>query len=305
MNVSLTEIAELTGGELLGDGNLVVTGVAGLAEARDGDLTFAKKELLDKLSDCRATAVLVPAKADAPVAQVVVEDPYLAFTRVLALVEKETRPLPEGIHASAVVEEGAELGEGVGLGPCAVVGSGAKLGARSVVCANASIGPNCELGEDCLIYTNVAIREGVKIGGRTIIHPNTTIGGDGFGYLQVSKKHVKIPQVGGVEIGNDVEIGCNCTVDRGTMGNTVIGNGVKIDNHSHIAHNCRIGDDCLLVAYARLGGSVVLGRNVILAEDVGVTDHVTLGDGCVATGLSRVSKSWPAGSVIGGTPAMR
>ena len=305
MRVTLAEIAELTGGELAGDGDLVITGVASLEDAGPGDITFAKAEFVNKLAQCRASAVLTPRGAETEIPHVAVHDPYVAFVRVLAVVGRELAALPEGVHPSAVVGEGADLAAGVALGPCATVGAHTRIGLRSVVCANASVGPNCTIGEACVIHANVAVREGVTIGDRTILHSNTTIGGDGFGYLQADGHHVKIPQVGGVVIGDDVEIGCNCTVDRGTMGDTTIGNGVKIDNHSHIAHNCRIGDGCLLVAYARMGGSVVLGRNVVLAEDVGITDHVELGDGCIATGTARVSKSWPAGSVIGGSPAIK
>jgi len=304
MRISLSEIAKLTGGELAGDAALTVTGVAPLAEAGPGDLTFAREEFLDRLPACRGAAALVPRRAAGAIAQIVVPDPYLAFVRVLQAVERDLKPLPSGVHPSAVVEEGAELGEAAGLGPCAVVGKGSKIGARTVVCANATIGPGCRIGPDCVIHSGVAVRERVVIGARTVIHNNTTIGGDGFGYLQVEGCQVKVPQVGSVEIGDDVEIGCNCTIDRGTLGNTVIGNGVKMDNHCHIAHNCRIGDHSVLVAFARMGGSTVLGRNVLLAEDVGITDHVTLGDRCVVTATARVSKSWPAGSVIGGAPAM-
>jgi UDP-3-O-[3-hydroxymyristoyl] glucosamine N-acyltransferase len=140
---------------------------------------------------------------------------------------------------------------------------------------------------------------------RTIIHCCTTIGGDGFGYLQVEGRNVKIPQVGTVEIGDDVEIGCNCTIDRATMDKTVIGNGVKMDNHSHIAHNCQIGDHAVLIAYARMGGSTTLGKNVVLCEDVGLTNGISLGDRCIVGAGSKVTHSWPADSVILGAPAQR
>jgi UDP-3-O-[3-hydroxymyristoyl] glucosamine N-acyltransferase len=304
MKLTLADVARLTGGQAFGDPGMVLTGVAGIEEAGRGDLTFAKEDALDRVPACRASAVIVPSRVEAKPAQVVVKDPHLAFVRVLEVVEKERAWVPKGVHARAVLDEGAQLGPDAAVGPGAVIGSRSRIGARTLVHANATIGPDCVIGDDCVIHPGVVLRERVVIGNRTIIHANTTLGGDGFGYLQVEGRQVKVPQVGGVRIGDDVEIGCNCTVDRGATGDTAIGNGVKIDNHSHIAHNCRIGDHCILVAYARLGGSVVLGRNVILAEDVGVTDHVTLGDGCIVTATARVSKSWPAGSVIGGTPAV-
>lgn len=191
------------------------------------------------------------------------------------------------------------------MGAHAVIGDGRVLGDRAVVYANSTLGARCVLGADALIYSNVAIREEVRIGCRTIIHSGCSIGGDGFGYLQVEGRHVKVPQVGTVEIGDDVEIGCNCTVDRATMDKTIIEDGVKVDNHSHIAHNCRIGANSMLIAYARMGGSTTLGKNVMLAEDVGLTNGITLGDRCIVAASSKVSHSWPAGSVLFGAPAQR
>jgi len=304
MRYTVAEVALIAGGELHGDASVVITGVASLESARAGDLTFATREHLVRAASTAASAIVLPQVVPAlRIPQIVTAHPYLAFSRFLREVERERADLPQGIHPTAVVDPTAALGPEVALGPCAVVGARACIGARSRIGAHVVIGADCTLGEDVLIYPNVTIRERVRIGNRVIIHSGTTIGGDGFGYIQYEGRHVKVPQVGTVEIGDDVEIGCNCTIDRATMEKTVIGRGVKMDNHCHIAHNCIIGEDCLLVAYARIGGGTILGKGVLLAEDVGVTDHVKLGDGCIIGGTGKVSKDVPAGAIWWGNPA--
>jgi len=306
MRLTVGEIAALVGGKLEGDGAAIVERVASLDSAGPGDVTFARREHLKSARDSRATAVLLPEPVPGMrAAQVIVENPYYAFIILLRLVEKERRYPPRGIHPTAVLGENALVGEGAAIGAHAVLGDYCVLGDGAVIYPNVSIGAHCVIGAESVIYSNVSIREHVTIGRRTIIHSGASIGGDGFGYVQQGGVHVKVPQVGTVEIGDDVEIGCNCTVDRATVDKTVIGNGVKIDNHSHIAHNCRIGDHSMLIAYARMGGSTVLGKHVLLAEDVGLTNGITLGDGCIVGAASKVTRSWPAGSVIFGFPAQR
>jgi len=305
MRMTAAEIAELVKGELVGPGEAVATHVAGLKRAGEGAVTFARREFLKDAASTSAAVILVPEKVEAcRAAQVIVNNPYMAFITILEVVEKEQPRHPKGIHPAAVIGENVQLGEGVGLGPHAVIGDNTVIGDRTVIHPNTTIGANCSIGADCIIYANTAVRENTVIGDRTIIHSNCSIGGDGFGYLQVGG-HRKIPQVGRVVIGDDVEIGCNCTVDRATMDETVIGNGVKIDNHSHLAHNCVVGDNSLLVAYARMGGSTKLGKNVLILEDVGITNDVSIGDGAIVGASSKVSKSWPAGSVLLGAPAQK
>jgi UDP-3-O-[3-hydroxymyristoyl] glucosamine N-acyltransferase len=304
MRYTMREVAEIVGGELHGDPAVVVTDVASLEQAQQADISFATAENLDQAVRSGASALVVPRLVEGfhgP--QIVATDPYLAFLNLLRRVEGERQSLPKGIHPSAVVEEGVVLGQGVALGPHVVLCRGARLGARTVLCAGVYVGAESRLGDDCLVHPSVTIRERVRIGHRAIIHSGTTIGGDGFGFQRGEGTAVKVPQVGTVEIGDDVEIGCNCTVARATMDATVIGSGVKMDSHCHIAHNCRIGDNSVLVAYARIGGGTVIGKNVLLAEDVGVTDHVTLGDGCIVAGTAKVLKDIPAGAIVWGTPA--
>jgi UDP-3-O-[3-hydroxymyristoyl] glucosamine N-acyltransferase len=306
MKLTVSEIAKRVGGKVIGSGEGVVTGLASLETAGPGQATFARREHLKAVPGSRATAVLVPEAVEgAAPALVLVENPYFAFGALMRIVEAEQRDHPAGVHPTAVIGRNVMLGKDVGLGAHAVIGDDCVLGAGARIYPNTTVGARCRIGAETIIYSNVAVREDVTIGRRTIIHSNCSIGGDGFGYLQVERKHVKVPQVGGVEIGDDVEIGCNCTIDRATLDKTVIENGVKIDNHSHIAHNCRVGEDSMLIAYARMGGSTVVGRNVLMAEDVGLTNGIRIGDRCIIGGASKVSRSWPDDSVILGTPAQR
>lgn len=306
MRLTVSEIAELTGGKLIGDGEGVVTSLASLSTAGQGQVTFARREHLKEVAGSQATAILVPEEVQgARAALILTENPYFAFGKLMQLVEREQRAHPQGIHPAAVIGKNVALGKDVGLGAHVVIGDDSTIGDGARIYPNTTIGARCRVGAGTIIYSNVAVREDTSIGSRTIIHTCTSIGGDGFGYLQVEGKHVKIPQVGGVEIGDDVEIGCNCTIDRAALDKTVIENGVKIDNHSHIAHNCRIGENSMLIAYARMGGSTVLGKNVLLAEDVGLTNGITIGERSIIGASSKVSRSWPADSVILGAPAQR
>jgi len=306
MKMTVSEICQLVEGELIGWGDGVLEGLASLDTAGPGDITFARRDKLKAAAHSKATAVFVPERVEGmEAAQIVVENPYFAFGSLLHILAEEQCDHPREIHPTAVVGKDVQLGKGVALGAHAVVGDHCVLGDGVAIYPNATIGSHCTIGDDTVIHANVAVREYVTIGRNSVIHSCCTIGGDGFGYLQIGGKHVKIPQVGTVEIGDDVEIGCNCTIDRATMDKTVIGNGVKVDNHSHVAHNVQIGDDSMLVAYARIGGSTVLGKGVLLAEDVGITNNVTLGDGCMVGASSKVSHSWPAGSAILGAPAQK
>ena len=304
MRITLNQLAELTGGELVGDGWAQVVGVNTLDAAGPGEAAFARKDSLQAVPSCRAEVVFVPERAEGPANQIVVEDPHLAFIELLRLVEAELRPRPEGVHERAAVDPSARLGEDVAVGAGACIGPRTEIGARTVVHPNATVGADCRLGADCEVHPGAVLRERVLVGSRTVIHANSTVGGDGFGYVLSRGRRVKAPQVGRVVIGDDVEVGCNTTVDRGAVGDTVVEDGVKMDNHCHVAHNCRIGAGSVLVGYARMGGSTVLGKNCVLAEDAAVSDHITLGDGCIVTATARVAKSWPAGSVLGGAPAM-
>jgi UDP-3-O-[3-hydroxymyristoyl] glucosamine N-acyltransferase len=308
MDYTLREICTITGGTLVGDGNTRITGVASLEGARPGDITFVKgEEFVEKALKTRASALVVHREIkefkSALGGQIVVKDPFLAFVKILEVFSQERGKRHRGIHPPTLVAKTATIGREVSIGAYSVIEEGAVIGDRVTIYPMVYIGHNTKIGEDTLIYPMVSIREEVSIGKRVIIHSGTTIGGDGFGYLQVEGRHVKIPQVGTIEIGDDVEIGCNVTIARATLDKTVIARGVKIDNHSHVAHNVMIGEDTMLIAYAKIAGGAVIGKNVMIAEDVGITDHATIGDGCVIGGGSNVYKSLPPGSVVWGSPA--
>jgi len=306
MKLKASEIRDMVQGELIGSGEVVADRVASLDSAGPGAVTFAKHEFLRKARATEASIILVPERVEGCHAvQVVVPNPYMAFVRVLEVFERHQRAHPTGVHPTAVVGRDVRLGKDVGIGAHAVIGDNTVIGDRTVIYPNVTIGARCTIGDDVVIYSNTALREEVSVGHRSIIHNNCSIGGDGFGYIQVGGRHRKVPQVGRVVIGNDVEIGCNCTIDRATMDATRVGDGVKIDNHSHLAHNVEIGENSLLIAYCRIGGSTKVGRNVLILEDVGLTNGITIGDGCIIGACAKVSRSWPAGSQLLGTPAQK
>lgn len=305
MELLLREVREIIGGVLHGDGETRITGVGGLRHAKEGDLAFVKDSKY--YPDARrtlASALVTPEKIDLEKPQIVTESPYEAFTLLLHKVAEEKRTAPEGVHPTAVVGEGADLGPGVGIGAHVVIGSGAVVGERSVIFPNTTIGEDTRIGSDCVIYANVSIRERVRIGDRVIIHGGTVIGADGFGFLWDGEEEiVKIPQVGTVVVDDDVEIGACCTIDRAALDVTWVKRGTKMDNHCHIGHNAVIGERCVLVAYAKVGGSTVLGDRVVMGEDVGVTNNVVIGEGVRIGGGSRVYQSVPPGVEVWGSPA--
>ncbi|MDD4940568.1 MAG: UDP-3-O-(3-hydroxymyristoyl)glucosamine N-acyltransferase [Candidatus Omnitrophica bacterium] len=306
MSKTLQEIARLVGGDIAGDENALITGVAGIEDAREGDITFmANPKYQTFLSRTRASCVIVGRDAaDAGGKTLLrVDNPSLAFTQVVSFIHPQDIRHPAGVHASAVVAPGAVIGKNAGIGACAVIGEGARIGDNTVIYPNCSIGRNAVIGSNTIVYSNVSIREDVKVGNNVIVHAGTVIGSDGFGFVTVNGVHHKIPQVGTVVIEDDVEIGANCTIDRARFDKTVIGQGTKLDNMVHIAHNVTIGRNCLIVAQVGVSGSTTIGNNVILAGQVGVVGHVTIGDNAIVMAKSGISKNVPENSVLYGVPA--
>lgn len=305
MKFTLSEIQSLIGGKIIGNENTCITGIASVATAKEGDITFVRNDSLvqQALTSCAAAFVIHRETPQLRKPQIVVENPNLSFTKLLGIVAQKRYIRPAGMHPTAIISKEAVVGEGVSAGAHVVVEDGVTIGNHVTLYPNTFIGRGSRIGDNSVIYANVSILENTIIGKRAIIHCNSVIGDEGFGYLQVEKTHVKIPQVGIVEIGDDVEIGSMVTICRAALDKTIVGNGVKIDNHSHIAHNVVIGDNSMLIAYAKIAGSAKIGRNVLIAEDVGVTDHATIGDGCMIGGGSNVYKSLEAGSVVWGSPA--
>ena len=305
MKFTLKQINKIIGGKLHGNDNLLITGVSSIENSKKGDITFIKDEgFVNRILKTEASAVVVhrPIK-ETDKALIIVDNPFLAFIKLLKLVSDQKLSQPRIIHQAAIVAKNTSLGNDISIGANVVIDENTKIGNDVTIHPNAFIGKNCNIGDCSTIYPNVTIREEVTIGKRVIIHSGTTIGDDGFGYLQIKGKHVKIPQVGTVEIGDDVEIGSNVTIARAALDKTIISNGVKIDNHSHIAHNVFIGEDTMLIAYAKIAGGAKVGKNVMIAEDVGITDHAVIGDNCMIGGGSKVYKSLKPGSVVWGSPA--
>jgi len=306
--MKLSEIVSQIGGTLDVDRPIEIRGVADIREAKEGEISFiANSKYASEAAVTKASAVLVAEdwnkNCSAPVIRV--ENPDAAFAQVAALFYTPAPLPPEGVHPSAVVAEDVDLGDGVRIGPFCVIEAGAKIGARTLISAQCYIGHQVCMGEDNRIYPQVSIRESVTIGNRTIIHNGTVVGSDGFGYsVDQEGVRTKIPQIGTVQIGDDVEIGSNVTVDRARFGTTKIGHGVKIDNLVQIAHNVTIGDHAVIVAQVGLAGSSHVGEKVVIAGQVGVAGHIKIGDGAIVGARSVVLKDIPSGEYVLGTPAM-
>jgi UDP-3-O-[3-hydroxymyristoyl] glucosamine N-acyltransferase len=303
--LTLKEIAELVEGEIVGDAQVAVTGVAGIREAKEGDITFlSNTKYLPFLSRTRASAVITSKEIKSAKKPLVrTSNPSLAFAKVIALFKPSEISKPPGIHPTAVVDPSARLGRGVSIGPQVVIEAGVTIGEGTVVEAHGFVGRASVIGSDVRIYPNVTLREETQIGNRVIIHSGTVIGSDGFGYETVDGVHVKIPQTGTVCIEDDVEIGANVCIDRGRFDKTWIKKGTKIDNLVQIAHNVVVGENSLLVSQAGISGSTVLGKNVVVAGQAGIVGHITLGDEVVVGAQAGVSKSVPDKTVVLGSPA--
>ena len=302
----LREIAERLGCRLEGDGSIEITGVATLQDAGPGHLTFfANPKYITELKATRASAVIAGEHSDgAPAAVLRARDPYSSFARAVELFADPWRP-PCGVHSLAVIGEDAVIAPDASIGPFAVVGEGARVGARTIVHAHVSIGRFAVIGDDCVIHTHVAIRERVRVGNRAVLQNGVVLGADGFGFArQPDGSHYKIPQIGGVVVEDDVEIGANSTVDRPAVGETRIAAGTKIDNLVQVAHGVRIGRNVLLAAQVGVAGSSVLEDQVTLAGQVGVSGHITIGKGTIATAQTGIPNSVEAGSFISGYPAI-
>jgi UDP-3-O-[3-hydroxymyristoyl] glucosamine N-acyltransferase len=306
MRLTIADIAKLINGEIVGDGDVEITGCSGIQDAKNGDITFlANPKYLDQAQTTHASAVIIPRQMSLPGKIVIrADNPSLGFTQVLnRFIEQAPDYRPKGIHPTAIIAPDARLAADVAVGPYTIIESGAVIGKGSVIYGQCYIGHGVSLGDGCLMYPGVVVREQVVIGSRVIVHSGTVIGCDGYGYVTVEGKHIKIPQIGTVIIEDDVEIGANVTIDRARFDKTIIGEGTKIDNLVHIAHNVVVGKHCLIVAQVGVSGSSKLGNYVILAGQVGIVGHLTIGDGAIVAAQSGVSKSLKAGEQVFGSPA--
>ncbi|HEY5441894.1 MAG TPA: UDP-3-O-(3-hydroxymyristoyl)glucosamine N-acyltransferase [Gemmatimonadaceae bacterium] len=305
--LTAASIAAAVGGTLTGDETASVTAVAPLDRAQSHHVTFlASAKYAPLLASADAGVLLVaPALAETPGrarARVVVANPYEAMLSLLAALYPSARHAP-GIHPSAVVGRGATLGDDVFIGPFVVVGEGARLGARVRLHPHVVVGPGVEIGDDCELYEGVTCYSGTLLAARVRVHAGARLGSDGFGYVFRGGVHEKIPHVGRCIVESDVEIGANSTIDRGSIDDTVIGAGTKIDNLVQIAHNVRIGRLCLIVSQVGIAGSVQVEDGAILAGQVGVSGHLTIGKGARLAAQAGVFGDIPAGETWSGYPA--
>jgi UDP-3-O-[3-hydroxymyristoyl] glucosamine N-acyltransferase len=303
---TLAELAEALKGQIVGDGSVLIRDVAGIREALPGDVTFIANSRYDAyLDETRASAVICA--RDTRMAQVpllLVENPYLAFQQVVRIFRPDRDRPPAGVHPTAVVATDAVLGAEVSVGPWCVVESGAQVGDRVVIHSHGYVGPRAEIGEDTLLYPRVTIREECVIGRRCILHPGVVVGSDGFGFAFDEGRYHKIPQVGNVVIGDDVEIGANTTIDRATTHSTRVGEGTKIDNLVQIGHNVVIGKHCIIVAQVGISGSTELEDHVTLGGQAGLVGHIRVGEGAMVGAQSGVTKSVDTRAIMSGTPAI-
>ncbi len=303
---TLKEINRLVEGDLEGDPNIIIKGASGMREAKEGDITFLANPKYEALIDSSMASAIITSKEmrrDIPKPVIRVDNPSLAFAKVVSFMFDAERRIPKGVHPSAILGQGVKLGTNAALGPYVVVEDDVVIGDNTVLWAGVFAGYGSRIGSDTLIYPNVTVRERTVIGSRVIIHSGTVIGSDGFGFEEVNGTHHKIPQVGIVVIEDDVEIGACVTIDRARFGKTLIGRGTKIDNLVQIAHNVVVGENSIIVAQAGISGSSILGKKVILAGQSGVVGHIELGDSVIVGAQAGVTKSVPDNTFVVGSPA--
>ncbi len=286
---SVASLAELVGGQVLGDGDRLIRGVADLHTAGADQLGFVRNiRYLDAAPDCQAGALIVGQEMDTAASQIVVGQVDIAFAKVAMFFHPVLQADRHEVHPTAVVDPGAVLADPVQVGAHAVIENVARIGAGSVIMAGAFVGEDCTLGSNCVLHPRVVLYRGVKLGDRVTIHGGTVVGSDGFGYAMQDHHYIKMPQLGTVVIDDDVEIGANCTIDRGTLGETRIGRGSKVDNLVHVAHNCVLGEDNAIAALSALAGTTLLGNRVALGGHTVTAGHLQLTDDVRVGGNSAI-----------------
>ncbi len=305
MRFTLKEIAHLVNGELVGDPSVAITGISGIKEAKEGDITFLANSKYTFLVETTKAAAIITSREQFKTSKPLIktDNPSIAFTKVVSLAAHDNIKHPKGIHPTAVISPNAEIAKDVAIGAYTIVEEGVEIGAGSIIYSGCYIGCRAKVGKKCLIYPHVSIREQIEIGDRVIIHSGAVIGSDGFGFAIVRGVQEKIPQIGTVSIEDDVEIGANVTIDRARFDKTIIGKGTKIDNLVQIAHNVVTGENCIIVAQAGVSGSTTLGKEVILAGQAGIVGHIHIGDKAIVAAQAGVTKSIPAGTKVSGYPA--
>jgi len=304
MTFTAAAIAEELRGEVVGDGTVLLGGLATAERARPGDLTFAEKDSYFAAAEASAASAILVAGPYTSATKVIIRIPNarVAAARVLALFFPADEPAP-GIDAGARVAPSAAIHATAHIGPGCVIAAGVTIGARSMLAGGNHIGCDCRIGDDAHLYPHVVLYPRTQIGHRVSIHAGTVVGSDGYGYVFDQGRHLKMPQVGNVIIGDDVEIGANTAIDRGALGSTVIGEGTKIDNLVHVAHNVIIGRHCLIMGQVGFAGSTQLGDYGVIASQSGIAGHLKLGRQVTLGGKSGVMRDVPDGETVLGFPA--
>ena len=307
MEKTVAELARLVGGKASGDANTVITGIAGIREAQRGDVTFlANKKYAPLLIECRASAAVVSQDVNVngmTMPAIKVKNPDMAFAKIVEAFAPEPPKFYKGIHPTVVLGEDVTVGKDVSIQAFTVIQDEVEIGDGTILAPGVYVGHGTKIGKNCFIYPRVVVRERCIIGNNCIIHSGTVIGSDGFGFSTVAGVHHKIPQIGIVQIDDDVEIGANVTIDRARFGKTHIGRGTKIDNLVQIAHNVVIGEHSFIIAQAGIAGSAVVGDNVILAGQSGVDGHRHVGNNVVVAAKAGVTKDIPDNMLVSGFPA--
>ncbi len=306
--ITVKELAALIDGKIVGEENTVLKSLSSLKDAGTGDISFlANKKYTAKAQKTKASVVIAgedfTEKPKEGQSFIICKNPNGAFSKAIDFFAPPSIKFTPGIHPQASVAKSAKIGKNVHIGACAVIDEEVEIGDESVVCAGTYVGHFTKIGSKCLIYPNVSIRERCIVGNRVIIHSGTVIGSDGFGFEAGPTGIVKIPQVGIVQIDDDVEIGANCSLDRARFGRTWLKRGVKLDNMVHLAHNVVIGEFSMLIGQSGVAGSTEIGRGVIIAAQAGINGHITIGDGARVAGTAGVLKDVAPGESVVGTPA--
>ena len=301
---TVKEIAELLDLEYIGDGSNFIERVSSIENSDKKSIVFVEDQEL--LKNLVAGCVIMRKTENLPsnIPSIIISsNPKLSFAKLLEFIEKSNKSYEKGISQRAIIGNNVKIGEDVFIGDFVKICDGVRIGNGCIIETGCYIGANSILGDNCFIYPNVVIRENIHIGRNCIIHSGSVIGSDGFGYIRVGEKHYKMPQIGNVIIEDDVEIGSNVSIDRATIDSTIIASGTKIDNLVHIAHNVKIGKNCIILAGAAIAGSSIIGDNVIIAGQAGITDHVRIGNNSVVMAQSGVIGNIKENSVVFGTPA--
>lgn len=301
---TVQQIADFVGGTVYGEAEIEIQSVGSLERAQAGDLAYAEGKHLEKVVSSSASCVLVPANDYSDRTVIVVDQPRVSFANIVQWLLPQPRPF-DGIHPTALVGKNVSLGSEVGIGAWTIVEDGAEIGDRTLIYPGCYIGRDCQIGTDCVVYPRVVVYPCVQLGDRIVLHAGSVLGADGFGFAFDGDGYVKVPQVGRVSIGSDVEIGANTCVDRGALDETIIGEGAKIDNLCQIGHNVQIGNKAIVSSQTGVAGSSRIGDQATIGGQVGIADYCRIDDHAIVGAQCGVPshKRVPAGEVYWGTPA--